>query len=255
MKNNMRIYVAGDYKGMSKHAAQIVASQVILKPDSVLGLATGGTPVGMYEELVKMHQKGNVDFSHVTTFNLDEYYPLAKENENSYHYYMMDNLFSHINVPEEKMHIPNGSADDINEECVRYEKALEEAGGVDLQVLGIGANGHIGFNEPNVCFESGTHLVELDENTIENNARFFDSIEEVPTKAISMGIGTIMSAGKILLLANGASKAKVIKDMITGQISPALPASILQLHRDVTVIVDQEAAAELQKHRQYATSC
>lgn len=253
MKNRMRIYVAKDYEEMSKQAAQIVSSQVILNPNSVLGLATGGTPVGMYKQLVKNHIEDGVDFSDVTTFNLDEYYPLDPSNDQSYYHYMQENLFKHINIPENRINIPKGNAKNVMDECEAYEQSISNAGGIDLQVLGIGANGHIGFNEPDECFEGKTHLVELEENTIKDNARFFNSIEEVPTKAISMGIGTIMQAKQILLLANGASKAKVIKDMITGPISPAVPASILQLHGNVTVILDQEAAKELSQHSQYAT--
>ncbi|WP_105618854.1 glucosamine-6-phosphate deaminase [Vallitalea okinawensis] len=248
----MRIYVVNSYDEMSKQAANIVASQVTLKPNSVLGLATGGTPVGMYKQLVEMYQKGDVDFKQVTTFNLDEYYPLSRENANSYYHYMYTNLFKHINVPGDHINIPNGMAKDVIVECQTYEKNIESAGGIDLQVLGIGPNGHIGFNEPDVKFEAGTHLVKLDEHTIEANARFFDSKEEVPTEAISMGIRTIMRAKKIILLANGESKAKVIKEMVSGDISPKVPASILQLHGDVTVIVDQEAAKELKNCSQFA---
>lgn len=247
--NNMRIYIVDNYEEMSKQGANLVASQVRLKPNSVLGLATGGTPVGMYQELVKKYEDGSLDFSEVTTFNLDEYYPLSGDNPQSYRYFMNENLFNHINVPAERIHIPNGMAADVNKECEVYEEMLAEAGGVDLQVLGIGPNGHIGFNEPDATFEAKTHQVTLEQHTIEANARFFDSIEEVPTQAISMGIQTIMKAKKILLLASGAGKAGVIKDMIEGSIDPKLPASILQLHPDVTVIVDKEAGEKLKKHQ------
>lgn len=253
MKSNIRIYVVESYEEMSRQAANIVASQVLLNPTSVLGLATGGTPVGMYEELVKKHKEGTLNFSEVTTFNLDEYYPISGDNNQSYCYYMNENLFNHINVDKDNIHIPNGMAEDIETECEEYEEMIQKAGGIDLQVLGIGPNGHIGFNEPDVKFEAGTHKVKLDQHTIEANARFFDSIKDVPTEAISMGIKTIMQARKILLLANGEGKAEIVKNMILGDISPNLPASILQLHGDVTVIIDKEAAKELKKHQKIAT--
>jgi len=216
-----------------------------LKPESVVGLATGGTPVGFYSELIKIHKDGKFSFKEVKTFNLDEYYGLDKDNTQSYHYYMMDNLFKHIDINIENVNIPNGMAEDIEVECKAYEAKIKSAGGIDIQVLGIGTNGHIGFNEPDVKFEAITHLVKLDEETIEANSRFFNSIEEVPKSAISMGIKTIMHAKKIVLLASGSEKAKVIERMINGDITPDLPASILQLHPDVTLILDKDAAAEL----------
>lgn len=238
----MRVYVVEDYKKLSRKSAQIIAGQIQLNPKSVLGLATGSTPLGMYKELIKMYKEEDLDFSEVTTFNLDEYYKLNKLNPESYYYYMNENLFKHVNINKNCLHIPNGMNEDIEEECIRYEKEIEKASGIDLQVLGIGRNGHIGFNEPDLKFEACTHLVELDEDTIKANSRFFDSIEEVPTKAISMGIKTIMQSKKILLLANGKDKAKAIKKALTGEIKPEVPASILQLHPDVTVIVDKDAA-------------
>ncbi len=241
----MRIIVATNYDEMSKKAADIVASQIILKPESVVGLATGGTPVGFYRELIKIHKDGKFSFKEVKTFNLDEYYGLDKENTQSYHYYMMDNLFKHIDISIENVNIPNGMAKDIEVECRAYEAKIKSAGGIDIQVLGIGTNGHIGFNEPDVKFEAITHLVKLDEETIEANSRFFNSIEEVPKSAISMGIKTIMHAKKIVLLASGSEKAKVIERMMNGDITPDLPASILQLHPDVTLILDKDAASEL----------
>lgn len=241
----MRIIVATNYDEMSKKAADIVASQIILKPESVVGLATGGTPVGFYRELIKIHKDGKFSFKEVKTFNLDEYYGLDKDNTQSYHYYMMDNLFKHIDMNIENVNIPSGTAKDIEIECKTYEAKIKSAGGIDIQVLGIGTNGHIGFNEPDVKFEAITHLVKLDEETIEANSRFFNSIEEVPKSAISMGIKTIMHAKKIVLLASGSEKAKVIERMINGDITPDLPASILQLHPDVTLILDKDAAAEL----------
>lgn len=237
----MRIIVAEDYKEMSKTAADMMASQIILKPDSVLGLATGGTPIGFYKEFVNLYKQGKFSFKEVKTFNLDEYYGLDKNNLQSYHYYMMENLFKHIDINLENVNIPDGTAKDIEEECRAYEGKIQKAGGIHMQLLGIGINGHIGFNEPDVKFEAITHLVNLDEETIEANSRFFSSIEEVPRSAISMGIKTIMHSKKILLLAAGCEKAQVIERMINGPITPELPASILQLHPDVTLIVDKKA--------------
>lgn len=241
----MKIIMVKNYEEMSRKAANIVASQIILKSNSTIGLATGETPLGMYKEIIKLYQNGDVDFSEVTTFNLDEYYGLSKDNPQSYHYYMFNNFFNHININPSNVHIPNGMAEDIEKECSDYEKKIEEAGGIDLQVLGIGKNGHIGFNEPDIKFEAKTHLVNLDDETIKANSRFFSSIEEVPTKAISMGIKTIMHAKKIILLASGKEKAQAIYNTVKGSIVPEVPASILQLHPDVTLIVDEEAAAQL----------
>lgn len=241
----MRIIVVDNYEEMSKKAAKMVASQVILKPDSILGLATGGTPLGMYKELIELYKKDEVDFNEVKTFNLDEYYGLNRENPQSYFSYMINNLFNHININKENINVPSGMAKDISTVCLEYENKIKEAGGIDMQVLGIGGNGHIGFNEPSVSFEVATHLVNLDEQTIEANSRFFDSIEDVPVKAISMGIKTIMSSKKIILLASGKNKAEIIEKAIKGKINPNVPASILQLHNDVTVILDKEAASYL----------
>jgi glucosamine-6-phosphate deaminase len=242
---NMRIIVVDNYEEMSKRAAKMIASQVILKPDSVLGLATGDTPLGMYKELIELYKKDEVDFNEVRTFNLDEYYGLNRENPQSYFNYMVNNLFNHININRENINVPSGMAKDINAVCLDYENKIKEAGGIDMQVLGIGGNGHIGFNEPNVNFEAETHLVNLDEQTIEANSRFFDSIKDVPIKAISMGIKTIMNSKKIILLASGISKAEVIERAVKGKINPNVPASILQLHNDVTMILDKEAASYL----------
>jgi glucosamine-6-phosphate deaminase len=243
----MRIIVAKDYDEMSKKAADMAASQIILKPESVLGLATGGTPIGFYNEFIKIHREGKFSFNDVKSFNLDEYYGLDKSNDQSYYYYMMENLFKHIDIELSNVNIPNGTAEDIEKECLDYEAKIRKAGGIDLQILGIGKNGHIGFNEPDVKFEAETHLVNLDEETIEANSRFFNSIEEVPTRAISMGIKTIMHAKKIILLASGNEKAGIISEMINGDITPDVPASILQLHPDVTLILDKEAASELRE--------
>lgn len=239
----MRIIVVKSYHEMSKRAANMVASQVVLKPDSILGLATGETPLGMYKELVKMYEAGIVDFSEASTFNLDEYCGLSKDNPQSYHHYMVKNLFSHVNFDISRINIPDGMAIDVQKECSDYDNKIKKAGGIDIQILGIGRNGHIGFNEPDIKFESRTHLVKLDEDTILANSRFFNSIDEVPTRAISMGIKNIMHAGKIVLLANGVEKANAIYKTIKGKITPEVPASILQLHRDVVIMIDEEAAS------------
>jgi glucosamine-6-phosphate deaminase len=242
----MRIIVVDNYEEMSKRAALTIASQVTLKPNSILGLATGDTPLGMYRELIKLYNKSEVDFREVRTFNLDEYYGLKREDPQSYYSYMINNLFNHINIKRENINVPSGMAKDVSEVCKEYENKIKEAGGIDMQVLGIGGNGHIGFNEPDVNFEAETHLVNLDEQTIEANSRFFHSIKDVPVKAISMGIKTIMSSKKIILLANGISKAEAIEKALKGKINPSIPASILQLHNDVTVIIDKEAASGLE---------
>ncbi len=241
----MRIVVVDNYEEMSKKAATMVVSQVILKPDSVLGLATGDTPIGMYREIINIYKNQNLNFSHVKTFNLDEYYGLSKDNNQSYYYFMMNNLFNHVNIDKDNINIPNGMMNDIEKECKEYESSIVKAGGIDLQILGIGVNGHIGFNEPGESFEAETHLVNLDEKTIESNSRFFSSKDEVPTRAISMGIKTILYSKKIILLACGKNKADAIFKTIKGKITPNVPASILQLHEDVVVIVDKEAASKL----------
>ena len=250
----MRFYLAEDYKELSRKAAQSIFSQVALKPKSVLGLATGSTPLGMYRELVKIYREEKLSFSDIKTFNLDEYYRISKENPQSYYYYMHKNLFQYVDIDEKNINIPDGEAKDIEGECMRYEEEILKAGGIDLQVLGIGVNGHIGFNEPDLKFEALTHLVELDETTIKANSRFFESQERVPTRAISMGIKTIMHSRKILLLANGAEKVDAIKEALEGEIKPQVPASILQLHPNLTVIADKEASQKLSssiKNRKY----
>ncbi len=241
----MRIICVKDYQEVSRKAASIVSSQLILKPNSIIGLATGSTPIGMYKQLIKTYEEGHIDFEEVRTFNLDEYYGLEKRNKQSYAYYMDHHFFNHINIPKENIYIPNGMAKDIHEESLAYERKIREYGGIDLQILGIGRNGHIGFNEPDIKFEALTHMVKLEEETIKDNARFFESIKEVPTKAISMGIKTIMRARKIILLASGKEKADAIYKAIYGNITPSLPASVLQLHPDVVLIVDKEAASKL----------
>lgn len=241
----MRLIIVKDYDEMSRKAASLVSSQINLKPDSILGLATGDTPKGMYKELVNLYENKELDFEDIKSFNLDEYYGIDENNSQSYHYFMMNNLFNYINISRENINIPNGSIKNVEEECTRYEGKIQEAGGIDLQILGIGANGHIGFNEPDLNFEAETHLVNLDEKTIEANSRFFNNKKEVPTKAISMGIKTIMHSKKIILLASGISKADVIAKAINGKITPEIPATILQLHQDVIVIIDKEAASKL----------
>ena len=241
----MRILVTKSYEEMSMEATKIVAGQMYLNPGSVLGLATGSTPLQMYKQLIAVHETVGLDFSRARSFNLDEYIGLDPENPQSYHYFMQQNFFSRINIKPENIYIPNGMAEDIEAEGKRYDGLIDQMGGIDLQVLGIGQNAHIGFNEPDVKFEATTHKVKLDEETIQANARFFADAEEVPRYAISMGIKTIMLARKVILLANGRNKAEAVCKAVCGSVSPAAPASILQLHRDVTVIVDQEAAAKL----------
>ena len=241
----MRILVCKDYESMSKKAAQIILSQVTLKPNSVLGLATGSTPIGMYKNLVDMYKNGVVDFSDIITFNLDEYYKLPITNDQSHHYFMQENLFNHININPANIHIPNGMADNIEKECEEYENSIKDAGGIDIQILGIGRNAHIGFNEPTTSFEKGTHLVDLTPSTIEANARFFKSEDEVPKKAITMGTGSIFKARKIVMLACGEDKADAIYNTVYGKITPKIPASILQLHDDVVLILDEAAASKL----------
>lgn len=241
----MRILVLDNYEEMSKKAALMIASQVMLKPDSVLGLATGDTPLGMYKELIELYNKKEVDFNEVRTFNLDEYYGINRENPQSYYNYMINNLFNSINVNRKNINVPDGMTMDVEAACRGYEKKIKEVGGIDMQVLGIGGNGHIGFNEPDVNFEAETHLVNLNEKTIEANSRFFKSIKDVPVKAISMGIKTIMNSKKIILIANGLNKAEAIERAVKGKINPNIPASILQLHNDVTIILDKKAASNL----------
>lgn len=240
--NNIKIFIMDDYEAMSEKAASLVAAQMILKNNSVLGLATGSTPEGMYRKLVEKYQQQQIDFHEVMSFNLDEYYPILPENKESYAYYMNHHLFQYVNLKKENIHIPSGSHQKVEETCKNYDQEIAKAGNIDLQILGIGNNGHIGFNEPDIKFEAGTHLVSLDEATIEANSRFFDSIEAVPKTAISMGIRNIMHSKKIVLLANGKAKANILKEMLSGPVTPNLPASILQLHNDVTIIVDEEAA-------------
>ncbi|MCR5343662.1 MAG: glucosamine-6-phosphate deaminase [Butyrivibrio sp.] len=242
----MRFIQAKDYEDMSRIAADIIAAQVILKPDSVLGLATGSSPEGIYRKLIESYGKGELDFSRATSINLDEYKGLDGENSQSYRYYMDYHLFDFINIDKKRTFIPDGTIEDAEEACRLYDGIISDNGPVTLQLLGIGCNGHIGFNEPAEEFSAGTHCVDLAESTIMANARFFDSIYDVPRQAITMGIGSIMQAEKILLIASGKSKAKAIKEAFCGKITPKVPASILQLHKDVIVVGDMEAFSEME---------
>ena len=239
----MRIIVVESYEEMSIKAASIVKSQLVLKPDCVLGCATGETPLGMYQELVKAYRNKEADFAEATFFNLDEYCNMDEENPQSYPYYMEENFFNHINANKNNIFVPDGMAKDMDNECLLYDKKIRDSGGIDLQILGIGKNGHIGFNEPDISLNTETHLVNLTTKTIRANSRFFNTAQEVPKKAITMGIGTIMRSRKIILLANGKRKAWVIERTINGPITTKVPATILQLHNDVTIIIDQEAVS------------
>ena len=225
-------------------AAQQYRTLLSDKPDAVLGLATGSTPLGLYAALARLHKAGAIRFSSATSFNLDEYVGLAPTHEQSYRYFMMHNLFRYIDLPEERIHVPSG-LDTSDDALADYDRAIEAAGGIDLQLLGLGPNGHIGFNEPEDTFPKATHCVDLTESTIQANSRLFDSADEVPREAYTMGIGTIMKARKILLVVNGAGKAEIVRDVLRGPVVPQVPASILQLHPDVTVVLDKEAAAAL----------
>ena len=237
----MKIIRAKDYKDMSRKAANIISAQVIMKPNCVLGLATGGTPVGAYAQLVEWYNKGDLDFSEVTTVNLDEYRGLPKEHPESYWSFMHKNLFDHVNIRPEAIHLPDGTNPDAADACAKYNEIIHSVGGIDLQLLGLGPNGHIGFNEPDDCFAKGTHCVELTESTIEANKRFFASEDEVPRRAYSMGIHTIMTAKKVLVVASGEDKAWAIRESCFGPVTPKVPGSILQLHNDAIVIADEAA--------------
>ncbi len=237
----MKIICCNDYKEMSCVGAKLVADIVKSKPDCVLGLATGSTPEGLYAELIDMFARGELDFSCVTTVNLDEYYPISPENEQSYRYFMNTKLFDHINVDKANTHVPSGCAEDADAEAARYEAFVRSLGGADIQILGIGRNGHIAFNEPAEALYPATHVTGLTEDTISANARFFDSIDQVPTRALTMGMGTILSAKKIIILANGKGKREAVKEMLSGMVSTSCPASFLNLHADVTLICDRDA--------------
>jgi len=236
----MEIKLISSYDEMSKLTAKIVAEQIINKPNTVLGLATGSTPKGMYRELVRLYKKGKLDFSKVTTFNLDEYLGLSPGHPQSYHYYMYENLFNHVNIEEKNIHMPKGDTKDPVRECLNYEKEIEKVGGIDLQILGIGINGHVGFNEPDINLEVRTHIVQLSDDTIAANSRFFRNLNEVPKKAITMGIKTIMKSKKIILMAWGLEKKEAVLKAISRRINTKIPASLLQLHNDIILIVDKK---------------
>lgn len=246
----MEIIIRENYEEMSQLAARLIARVVRNRPRAVLGLATGGTPEGCYAELVRMHREEGLDFSQIVTFNLDEYVGLPETHEQSYHRFMWDKLFDHINVTAANVHIPDGNAEDLHEACSEYEMQIDEHGGLDLQLLGIGTNGHIAFNEPGTSLGSRTRIKTLTEQTRKDNSRFFDSLEEVPRYAVSMGIGTILESSKLLLLASGANKADAVAAAVEGPITASVPASAIQLHPDVTVIVDRPAAAKLTREYQ-----
>ena len=241
----MKFIITKDYEEMSRKAANIFAAQIIAKPDSVLGLATGSTPIGTYDRLAELCAQGDIDFSRISSFNLDEYCGLSPEHDQSYHYYMRENFFKHINIDPKAAHVPDGMAEDMEAEGAAYDALIEKLGGIDLQLLGIGNTGHIGFNEPEDSFPTGTHRVRLAQKTIDANSRFFASADDVPRYAITMGLRSIMNARKILLVANGASKADIVKQAFFGPVTPQVPASVLQLHPDVTVVVDEEAGAQI----------
>lgn len=238
---NVLIYDSEEQIGIA--AGNYMCGQVLQKPNSVLGLATGSTPLKPYGQMIDLYKKGVVDFSKVTTFNLDEYVNLDVNDKNSYHSFMHENLFDHINIPADHINFLNGNAEDPEKECRDYEEKIKKAGGIDIQLLGIGSNGHIAFNEPADCFQRWSHVVTLKESTVKDNSRFFKSIDEVPTQALTMGIGSIMQAKKILIIAIGENKAKAIKQLIDGNVTPMCPASVLQFHTDVTLMLDKAAAS------------
>lgn len=236
----MKLINVDTYEKMSRRAANIISAQVILKPDSVLGLATGSTPLGTYKQLINWNRKGDIDFSQVVTVNLDEYVGLDSSNNQSYRYFMNKNFFEHININMNNTFVPNGCASDLEGECKRYDENIARLGGIDLQLLGIGHDGHIGFNEPDKYFVKNTHIVDLHESTVKANSRFFNSENEVPKRAITMGMVSIMQAKKILLIASGKAKRDILEKALWGPITPEIPASILQLHPDITVIYSED---------------
>ena len=237
----MRVIICDNYEEVSKEAAKIFAAQVYMKPDSVLGLATGSTPVGMYKILADMNQRGEISFKDCKSFNLDEYYPLAPDNDQSYRYFMNTNFFDHIDIDKANTRVPDGMAADPEAACKAYDQAIDEAGGVDIQVLGIGQNGHIAFNEPDEKLVCGTHLTSLTESTINANARFFEKKEDVPTQAVTMGMASIMKAKTIILLANGKAKHQAISELLDDKISTSNPSTLLKVHPNTIIICDKEA--------------
>lgn len=241
----MNVIIAGNYNDMSRKAADVMAAQLQKQPACTLGLATGTTPIGLYECLVKDYQAGKLSFAQAQSFNLDEYRGLAPEHPQSYRYFMQQNLFDHVDIAAERTHVPNGANPNAQEACAAYEQAIQDAGGIDLQLLGLGHNGHIGFNEPCDNFPVATHVVDLTESTINANSRLFESAADVPRQAYTMGIGTIMKARSILVVASGAGKAQIVRDAFTGPVTPQVPASVLQLHPNVTLVVDSQAGGLL----------
>jgi len=241
----MKIHVYKDSAQLGKAAALLFAAKMIEQPDCVLGFATGSSPLPVYDSLIDLYNDGVIDFKDIRTFNLDEYVGISRSHEQSYYRFMFDNLFSKVNVKPESVSVPNPASDDLNADCAAYDAAIDAAGGIDLQILGIGNNGHIAFNEPCGVFPFGTHIVDLTQSTIEANKRFFDSIDDVPRKAMTMGIGSIIKAKEIMIIATGKSKAEAVKAMVNGDVDPMCPASVLQLHPAVTVFLDEEAASML----------
>lgn len=240
----MKIYKAKDYNDMSRKAANLISAQIIMKPDCVLGLATGSSPIGTYKQLIEWYNKGDLDFAQVTSVNLDEYRGLPRDNDQSYYYFMQENLFNHVNIDPAHTFVPDGTIADAEEACRSYNEIIRSVGGIDLQLLGLGRNGHIGFNEPDEAFEKETHCVNLTQSTIDANARFFATRDEVPTQAYTMGIKTIMSAKKILVVVSGEDKADAVQKAFFGPITPHVPGSVLQLHPDVTLVADEAALSK-----------
>jgi len=241
----MEVVIQRDYEQMSKVAAQVVVEVLNAKPNAVLGMATGSTPLGLYQELVRLHNEEQLDFSRVTTFNLDEYVGLRVDHPQSYHYFMHEHFFKHVNIPRQNINIPSGTTSNYPAFCEWYEARIEECGGIDVQILGIGSDGHIAFNEPTSSLSSRTRLKTLSKMTIDDNARFFDRREDVPIYAITMGVGTILDARKLVLVASGKAKARAIAQAVEGPVTSMVTASAIQMHQDATVVVDEEAAAEL----------
>jgi glucosamine-6-phosphate deaminase len=244
----MLVEVYDDHEAISDRAAEIVTAQIRRKPDSVIGFATGSTPLGLYRRLIRNHREKGLDFSKITTFNLDEYVGLPPEHPKSYHYFMWENLFKHVNVHRSRVYIPHGMAEDVEYFCQWYEEQIAKAGGIDLQILGIGANGHLAFNEPGSSLGSRTRIKTLTIKTVRDNARFFEDPEEVPVQAITMGIGTIMDARLLLLVASGESKAQAVRDALEGPVTGMCPATVVQMHRFAHILLDKEAASKLQYH-------
>lgn len=242
----MIICRAKDYEELSRRAANIIAAQIIMKPNCVLGLATGSSPIGTYKELIRRYELGDLDFSQVSSINLDEYRGLSPENDQSYRYFMNTNLFDHVNIDKARTNVPNGLEPDSAKACADYNAIIAQSGGIDLQLLGLGHNGHIGFNEPADVFPLETNCVDLQASTIEANKRFFESEADVPRQAYTMGIGNIMQAKKIVVVVSGKDKAKILREVVCGPVTPRVPASVLQLHPDCTIVADEDALSLLE---------